>query len=172
MCVRGSVMSHSFWPHGLSPLSMECSSQEHWSGLPFLSPWDLPNLGFKPRSPALQADSLPSEPPGSHNNLSSPLAVEILECRLLNLLNFSDVTTPLKLPIQGKQELQEEADSYHLDFSSKVIFLKNPSLITVSKVDLPSYHTIISFITFILPHNYLTSLCLPGLLHRIYATWG
>ena len=93
-----------FDPMDCSPLSMECSSQEYWSGLPFPSPWDLPNLGFEPRSPALQADSLPSEPPGSLgcNNQSSPLAVEILECRLFNRLKFSDVTTPLKLAIQGK----------------------------------------------------------------------
>ena len=38
--------------------------QEYWSGLPFPSPGDLPNPGTEPRSPALQADSLPSEPPG------------------------------------------------------------------------------------------------------------
>ena len=43
---------------------MEFSRQEHWSGLPFPSPGDLPNPGIKPRSPAWQADSLPSEPPG------------------------------------------------------------------------------------------------------------
>ena len=43
---------------------MEFSKQEYWSGLPFLSPGDLPNPGLKPRSPALQADALPSEPPG------------------------------------------------------------------------------------------------------------
>ena len=47
-----------------APLSMEFSRQEHWSGLPFPSPGDLPDLGIKPRSLALQADSLPSEPPG------------------------------------------------------------------------------------------------------------
>ena len=46
-----------------APLSMEFSRQEYWSGLPFPSPGDLPNLGIKPRSPALQVDSLPSEPP-------------------------------------------------------------------------------------------------------------
>ena len=46
------------------PLSMEFSRQEYWSGLPFLSPGDLPNLGFEPRSPTLQADTLPSLPPG------------------------------------------------------------------------------------------------------------
>ena len=34
------------------------------SGLPFPSPGDLPNPGIKPRSPALQGDSLPTEPPG------------------------------------------------------------------------------------------------------------
>ena len=38
--------------------------QEFWSGLPFLSLGDLPNLGMEPRSPALQADSSPSEPQG------------------------------------------------------------------------------------------------------------
>ena len=45
-------------------LSMEFSRQEYWSGLPFLSPGDLPNPGIEPGSLALQADALPSEPPG------------------------------------------------------------------------------------------------------------
>ena len=44
---------------------MEFSRQEYWSGLPFLSPGDLPDPGIKPGSLALQADSLPSEPPGA-----------------------------------------------------------------------------------------------------------
>ena len=35
--------------------------QEYWSGLPFPSPGD-PNPGIEPESPALQANSLPSEP--------------------------------------------------------------------------------------------------------------
>ena len=47
-----------------APLSMEFSRQEYWSGLLFPSPGDLSNPGIKPRSPALQADSLPSEPLG------------------------------------------------------------------------------------------------------------
>ena len=47
-----------------APPSMGFSRQEYWSGLPFLSPGDLPNPGIKPRSPALQADALTSEPPG------------------------------------------------------------------------------------------------------------
>ena len=44
--------------------SMEFSRPEYWSGQPFPSPGDLPNPGVKSRSPALQADSLPAEPPG------------------------------------------------------------------------------------------------------------
>ena len=42
-------------------LSMEFCKQEYWSGFPFPSPRDLPDPGIKPGSPALQADSLPSE---------------------------------------------------------------------------------------------------------------
>ena len=44
-----------------APLSMGFSRQEYWGGLPFPSSGDLPNLGIKPVSPALQADSLPLE---------------------------------------------------------------------------------------------------------------
>ena len=44
--------------------SMEFSRQEYWSGLPFPSSEDLPDPGIEPRSPKLQADALPSEPPG------------------------------------------------------------------------------------------------------------
>ena len=47
-----------------APLSMGFSRQECWSGLPFPSPGDLPDPGIGPRSPALQADALPSEPQG------------------------------------------------------------------------------------------------------------
>ena len=42
------------------PLSMGFSRQEYWSGLPFLSPGQLPDPGIEPRSPELQADSLPT----------------------------------------------------------------------------------------------------------------
>ena len=47
-----------------APLSMEFSRQKYWSGLPFPSPGDLPDPGIEPGPPALQADSLPSQPPG------------------------------------------------------------------------------------------------------------
>ena len=47
---------------------MEFSRPEYWSGQPFPSPGDLPNPGIKPRSPALQVDSLPAEPQGKPKN--------------------------------------------------------------------------------------------------------
>ena len=47
---------------------MEFSRPEYWSGEPFPSLEDLSNPGIKPRSPTLQADSLPAEPQGKHKN--------------------------------------------------------------------------------------------------------
>ena len=48
-----------------APPSMGFSRQECWSGLPFPSPGDLPDPGIEPGSPTLQADTLPSKPPGN-----------------------------------------------------------------------------------------------------------
>ena len=44
-----------------APLSMEFSREKYWNGLPFPSSGDFPNPGIEPGSPALQADSLPTE---------------------------------------------------------------------------------------------------------------
>ena len=65
-----------------APLSVGFSRQEYWSGLPFPSPGDLLDPGIEPGSPALQADYLPSEPPGK------PLQLGVL---LLLLSRFSRV---------------------------------------------------------------------------------
>ena len=65
--VSCSVMSDSATPWTIAHqahLSIEFSRQEYWSVLPFPSPGDLVNPGTEPRSLTLQADSLPSEPPG------------------------------------------------------------------------------------------------------------
>ena len=45
------------------PSVHEILQQEYWSGLPCPPPGDFPNPGIKPKSPALQEDSLLSEPP-------------------------------------------------------------------------------------------------------------
>ena len=52
-------------------LFMGFSRQEYSSGLPFPSTGDFPNPGTEPRSPILQVDSLPSEPPGKPRGLLS-----------------------------------------------------------------------------------------------------
>ena len=68
VCMSCSLISNSLWPWWTTahqaPLSLEFSRQEYWSSLPFPSPGYLPNPEIEPRSPTLQADSLPSEPPG------------------------------------------------------------------------------------------------------------
>ena len=66
-----SVVSDSVTPWTVAhqvPLSMEFSRPEYRSGLPCPPPEDLPNPEIKPRSPTLQADSLPSWPPGKSKN--------------------------------------------------------------------------------------------------------
>ena len=52
-----------------TPLSMGFSRQEYWSGVALPSPGDLPSPRTEPRSPTVQADSLPFELPGSNGAL-------------------------------------------------------------------------------------------------------
>ena len=78
------------------PPSMEFSRQEYWSGLPFPSPGDLPNPGIEPRSPTLQADTLPSEPPGKPGFLLCLLIKRIL-------LLGSGLSNPQSLKLKGKE---------------------------------------------------------------------
>ena len=63
---RVQLLATSWTVAHQAPLSLEFSTQEYWSGQLFSSPGDLLNPGIKPaspKSPALQEDSLPSEPP-------------------------------------------------------------------------------------------------------------
>ena len=63
---------------------MEFSRPEYWSGQPFPSSGNLPNPRIKPRSPALQADSLPAEPQGKQLKV----CILCLHCFVFHLLNF------------------------------------------------------------------------------------
>ena len=63
-----------------APLSVEFSRQEYWSGLPFPSPGDLPDPGIEPGSPALQADSLLSDPPENF---------AVTTCYITSIIKFS-----------------------------------------------------------------------------------
>ena len=77
-----------------APPSMGFSGQEHWSGLPFPSPGDLPDPGIEPRSPALQADALTSEPPGK------PLQQGAVD-KMVDLWNSFVETLTLNVPAFG-----------------------------------------------------------------------
>ena len=68
---------------GQVPLSMGFSRQEYWSGLPFLSPGDLPDPGIKLESPTLQAVFLQSEPLGK---IISSTTATLLKVTAIHLL--------------------------------------------------------------------------------------
>ena len=61
---------------------MELSRPEYWSGWPFPSPGELPNPGIKPRSLALQEDSLPAEPQGKPGSVCVCVCVCIILTKL------------------------------------------------------------------------------------------
>ena len=65
--------------------SMKFSRPEYWSGEPFPSPGDLPNPGIEPRSPELQADSLPAKPPGFPGTCCKPIRATRNEVYLVDL---------------------------------------------------------------------------------------
>ena len=93
--VSGSVMSDSLRPHGLYSLpgsSLHGILQAgilEWVALPCPSSRNLPNPGIKPWSPALQADSLPSEPPGKP--ISMAVCAKLLQScpTLCNPMDYS-----------------------------------------------------------------------------------
>ena len=69
-----------------APPSMEFSRQEYWSGVPLPSPGDLSDAGVEPKSPALQADALLSEPPGACMS-----CLYILEINPLSVVSFATI---------------------------------------------------------------------------------
>ena len=92
---------------------MEFSRQEYWSGLPFPSPGDLPNPGIEPRSPALHADTLPSEPPGNLLRLISQYIrqtlIDIKGEIDSNTIIVGDFNTPLTpMDRSSKQKINKE----------------------------------------------------------------
>ena len=66
-----------------TPLSVGLPGEEYWSGLPFPSPGDLPNLGIEPWSPALHADSLPTELQGKPMYSNAAAAKSLQLCPTL-----------------------------------------------------------------------------------------
>ena len=89
-----SVVSDSWTVALHAPLSMEFSQQEYWSGLPFPSLGDLPDPGIEARSPALQVDSFPFEPPGKLHSMYSLFITTVTEnSGLTDLRQITAVST-------------------------------------------------------------------------------
>ena len=85
-----------------APLSMEFSRQEYLSGLPFPSPGDLPNPGIEPGSPSLQADALPSEPPGKEALMAQRVKrLSTMQETRVSWLTFSFSQMPCSFPLQS-----------------------------------------------------------------------
>ena len=87
---------------------MGFSRQEYCSGVPFPSPGDLPDPGTEPGSPALQADALPSEPPGK-----------------LHTCIFANYNTSLHIPLL--QSWEEKYLSYNLSVERYNLQYRTPS---------------------------------------------
>ena len=87
-------------------LSMEFSRQECWSGLP----GDLPDPGIKPRSPALQADSLPSQPPGKQLKALS-------DCKYTDNLSLAQILRTNCWPLLA------ESDTYFHQFQASFTYV-------------------------------------------------
>ena len=83
---------------------MEFSRPQYWNGLPFPSPGDLPNPGIKPGSPALQADSLPAEPPGKPKQGIKSYENNLHKLKLMFYLNI--LKNSIKYFIKAKKRKQ------------------------------------------------------------------
>ena len=81
----------------MTPLSMEFSRQEYWSGLPFPALGDLPNPGIQPVSPVLAGGFFTTEPPGK------PLINCATKCKFFNFL-----------PLVSSSDVQGEQHQPHL----------------------------------------------------------
>ena len=96
-----------------APLSMGFFRQEYWSGLAFSSPVDLPDPGIKPRSPALQADSLSFMPP-PENNKRRKLPIVDMIIRVM-------IMVPRWLPWESSKRKKTSSSLSHIFLISKFL---------------------------------------------------
>ena len=116
---RRSVMSDSLRPHELYSPWNSLGQNTGVGSQPFLSPGDLPNLGIKPRSPTLQADSLPAESQRKHN--TSNVMVKILQTRLQQYMNqeLSDIQVGFRIGRGTRNQIANFCGSWTKQGDSK-----------------------------------------------------
>ena len=100
--------------------------QEYWSGLLFPSPWDLPDLGIEPTSPAWQADSLPLRLLGSPPNTFFVVIQSLSHVRLF--ASPWTATRQASLPFTSSQSLLKLM-SIELVMPSNHLILCHPLLL-------------------------------------------
>ena len=83
-----------------APLSLGFSRQEYWSGLPLYSPIDLPDTGIKPRSPALQGDSLVCSTREAHVQVQIPIQI-YFPVSVMRGISLMVQWLRFRLPVQG-----------------------------------------------------------------------
>ena len=128
-----------------APQSMEFSRQEYWSGLPFPSPEDLPNPGIEPRSPALQADALPSEPPGKPYNAQ----MFSLQFLMQSLQKAGDLgwSHPFLVGREWRRDCDAELESRYSNFrcSGSPPRLRHPRVATPQRGNCLTHHSSLKF---------------------------
>ena len=136
---------------------MGFSRQEYWSGLPFPSPEDLPDQGIEPRSPALEADALTTEPPGKQTEyimrnagLEETQAGIKTSRRNINNLRYADNTT---LMAESEEQLKsllmklkEESEKVGLKLNIQKTKIMASGPITSWEIDGETVETVSDFI--------------------------
>ena len=96
---------------------MRFSRQEYWNELPFPSPGDLSNPGIEPRSPALQADALPSKPPGK----PTPAHSGILAIKRDGAMPFADTWVNVEMiTLSEVSQRKTNIKGYYLYVESQI----------------------------------------------------
>ena len=130
---------------------MGFSRQEYWSGLPFPSPEDLPDPGIEPRSPTLQADALPSEPPGNimrNPGLEAQAGIKIAGRNISNL-RYADDTTLMAESEELKSllmKVKEESEKVGLKLNIQKTKIMTSGPITSWQIDGETVETVTDFI--------------------------
>ena len=145
-----------------TPLSMGFFRQEYWSGLPWPPPGDLPDPRIKPRSPSLQAHSLPSASPGKPRNtgvgslfplhgifLTQELNWGLLHCRqILHQLSYQG-SPPCAIHIY----IAETNPTLSSNYMPIIFFEKERVVWGLCSSNTPRYHNIHVFISVFLPSS-------------------
>ena len=110
--------------------SMRFPRQEYWSGLPFPSPGDLPHPGIEPRSPALETDTLTSEPPGKTTLYYTYSTIYFTQCKVIYVKPNFPVYPTLPFPPVSTDLFSTSAFRFH--FSSPLDKLSEQGVILIA----------------------------------------